>query len=176
MHITNTPEYQLSVPQHLAISELLQECFPQYPSGRTHFRQLPQFRILATNDEGTLMGHIAVEHRMVNNAGQLLRVFGLADVCVSSSDRDKGLGASMLAYLIALAQNTGIDALLLIAHEPEFYLKNDFLAVENDCKWLFIQGDQTLGVLNRKIEGLMVKMLNGETWRAGQLDLLGHIF
>ncbi|AEE53578.1 GNAT family N-acetyltransferase [Haliscomenobacter hydrossis] len=176
MTITNTPEYQLSVPQHLAISALLQECFPQYPSGRTHFRQLPQFRILATAEDGTLIGHIAVEHRMVNNAGQLLRVFGLADVCVSPDYRDKGLGANLLDYSTTLAQNTGIDALLLIAHEPEFYLKNDFLAVENECKWLFVQGDQTLGVLNRHIKGLMVKMLNGEPWRAGQLDLLGHIF
>jgi hypothetical protein len=95
---------------------------------------------------------------------------------VHSSQRNKGLGTKLLKFAENLGQSSAIDALLLIASEPEFYLKNDFLAVENACKWLFLQGDQTLGVLNRKVGGLMVKMLSAKTWREGQLDLLGHIF
>jgi N-acetylglutamate synthase-like GNAT family acetyltransferase len=176
MTFSHLPDYQLDTSQHQAIAALLQLCFPQYPPGRTHFRQLPSFRILTHDESGMLCGHIAVEHRMVNNAGQLQRIFGLADVCVHPSLQSKGLGASMLSFLEHLAHTSGIDALLLIAHDPEFYAKNDFLAVKNDCKWLFVQGDQTMGVLNRHIKGLMVKMLNGQSWRNGQLDLLGHIF
>ncbi len=90
-----------------------------------------------------------------------LRIFGLADVCIHPDYQNKGLGTKLLNFLENLAHETQIEALLLIAPEPEFYLKNDFLAVENDCKWLFLQGDQTLGVLNRKVGGLMVKMLGG---------------
>ena len=176
MTFTHLPDYQLEPSQHQAIAALLQWCFPQYPPGRTYFRQLPHFRILAHDESGQLCGHIAVEHRMVNNAGQLYRIFGLADVCVQPSMQSKGLGARMLDFLEQLAHTSSVDALLLIAHDPEFYAKNDFLAVENDCKWLFVQSDQTLGVLNRHLKGLMVKMLKGQSWRDGQLDLLGHIF
>lgn len=176
MTIAHHPDYLLSSLQKSLIADLLQICFPQYPSARTHFRQIPHFRILAQDDSGTLLGHIAVEHRMVHNAGQVLCIFGLADVCIHPEYQNKGLGTRLLNFLENLAREAQIEALLLIAPEPEFYLKNDFLAVENDCKWLFLQGDQTLGVLNRKVEGLMVKMLGAKSWREGQLDLLGHIF
>lgn len=176
MTITHTPDYQLSSTQQITIADLLQLTFPSYPPTRTHFRQLPHFRILAHDDSGTLLGHIAIEHRMVNNAGQILRIFGLADVAIHPDQQNKGLGSKLLQFTEQLARDTAVDALLLIAAEPEFYLKNDFLAVENDCKWLFLQGDQTLGVLQRRLSGVMVKMLQGGEWRSGQLDLLGHIF
>jgi N-acetylglutamate synthase-like GNAT family acetyltransferase len=176
MTITHHPDYLLSSNQHNEIAALLQICFHQYPGGRSHFRQIPHFRILAHDDSGSLLGHIAIEHRMIHNAGQVLHIFGLADVCIHPDYQNKGLGTKLLNFLENLAREAQIEALLLIAPEPEFYLKNDFLAVENDCKWLFLQGDQTLGVLNRKVGGLMVKMLGEKSWRSGQLDLLGHIF
>lgn len=175
MHISHLPDYLLSAEQRAEITALLQITFPHYPN-RTHFRQLPHFRILAHDESEALIGHIAVEHRMINNAGQVLRVFGLADVAIHPKHQNKGLGTKLLQFTEQIARNTAIDALLLIAAEPEFYLKNDFLAVENDCKWLFLQGDQTLGVLQRRLGGVMVKMLQGSQWRSGQLDLLGHIF
>lgn len=175
MTITHTPDYLLTPLQQAHIATLLQRTFPSYPA-RSHFRQLPHFRILAHDDSGTLLGHIAIEHRMINNAGQILRIFGLADVAIHPDQQNKGLGSKLLQFTEQLARDTAVDALLLIAAEPEFYLKNDFLAVENDCKWLFLQGDQTLGVLQRRLGGLMVKMLQGGAWRSGQLDLLGHIF
>lgn len=175
MHISQLPDYLLSTKQRAEITALLQITFPHYPS-RAHFRQLPHFRILAHGESEALIGHIAIEHRMINNAGQALRVFGLADVAIHPEHQNKRLGTKLLQFTEQLACDTDIDALLLIAAEPEFYLKNDFLAVENDCKWLFLQGDQTLGVLQRRLGGLMVKMLKGGEWRSGQLDLLGHIF
>lgn len=176
MTITHQADYLLSPFQSTAIARFLEQNFAQYPTQRSYFRQIPHFRILAHDEQGQLCGHLAVEHRLVNNAGQILRVFGITDVCVHSSQRNKGLGTKLLKFAENLGQSSAIDALLLIASEPEFYLKNDFLAVENACKWLFLQGDQTLGVLNRKVGGLMVKMLSAKTWREGQLDLLGHIF
>lgn len=175
MTILHHPDYLLSPTQRAEITALLQTTFPQYPP-RSHFRQIPHLRILAHDAQGALLGHIAIEHRMIHNAGQTLRIFGLTDVCIHPVHQNKGLGTSLLQFTEQLARDTAIDALLLIAPEPEFYLKNDFLAVENDCKWLFLQGDQTLGVLNRKVGGLMVKMLGEKGWREGQLDLLGHIF
>ena len=134
MHITHHPEYLLPSLQRVLISDLLQICFPQYPTARTHFRQIPHLRILAHDDSGTLLGHIAVEHRMIHNAGQVLRIFGLADVCIHPDYQNKGLGTKLLNFLENLAREAQIEALLLIAPEPEFYLKNDFLAVENDIK------------------------------------------
>lgn len=175
MTLSHSPEYLLNTQEKAAITALLQSSFPQYPL-RSYFRQLPHFRVLAHDDSGHLCGHIAIEHRMINNAGQAFYIFGLADVAIRTTHQNKGLGTKLLQFTEQLARDAAIDALLLIAAEPEFYLKNDFLAVENDCKWLFLQGDQTLGVLQRRLSGLMVKMLQGGEWRNGQLDLLGHIF
>ena len=79
MHIQRLEEFQINRTVQAQIGQLLKECFPDYPEGRSYFRQLPDFRYLAWKDQ-QLVGHMGIEHRMINNDGQTLRIFGIIDL------------------------------------------------------------------------------------------------
>jgi predicted N-acetyltransferase YhbS len=178
MRIEHQAEYQLSEKTHRAIQQLLEEGFENYPRARDFFRQLPTSRMLAWSEEGELIGHLAVEHRIVNNDGQLWRVFGIADFTVAKAHRNQRIGSTLLQSLTELGRSSGIDFLLLLAHDSgSIYAQNGFLPIDAQCKWLLINQDQSLGVLNRYIaNSLMIKPLGNAVWRSGFLDFLGHIF
>lgn len=178
MIIERIEEYQLTKNTHQTIYSLLLEGFGQYPAGRDFFRQLPTFRLLAWSDQQDLIGHMAVEHRLVNNQGQLLRIFGIADFTVATSHRNQGIGTNLLQALTDLGHTSEVDFLLLLAHDSgTVYARQGFIAIDAQCKWLLIQQDQSLGVLNRFIAGsLMIKPISNVSWKEGNLDFLGHIF
>jgi len=178
MNIERIEEYLLTKNTHQAIQSLLREGFGQYPAGRDFFRQLPAFRLLAWSDQQELIGHMAVEHRLVNNQGQLLRIFGVADFTVATAHRNQGIGTTLLQALTDLGHTSEVDFLLLLAHESgSVYARQGFIPIDAQCKWLMIQQDQSLGVLNRFIAGsLMIKPISSVSWREGNLDFLGHIF
>lgn len=178
MRIERIEEYFLTKKTHEAIHSLLLEGFGQYPAGRDFFRQLPAFRLLVWSDQQELIGHMAVEHRLVNNQGQLVRIFGIADFTVAISHRNQGIGTNLLHILTDLGHTCEVDFLLLLAHNSgSVYQRQRFVAVDAQCKWLLIQQDQSLGVLNRFIEGsLMIKPISNLSWKEGNLDFLGHIF
>lgn len=177
MTIENRAAYQLSINEQKQVAELLAGCFPHYPTGKTFFRQIPHFHLLVRSAQQELWGQLSVEYRQINNQGQIMQVFGIADLCVLPQQRNKGIASKLIAHLEALAINNGVEAIITFAGKQKVYLKNGFVAAENECKWLFIQGDESMGVLKRRIPGgLMVKMLNEKSWQGERLDLLGHIF
>ncbi|NBC09081.1 MAG: GNAT family N-acetyltransferase [Bacteroidetes bacterium] len=168
-------EFQLTVDDEEAIQQLLGEVFSVYPD-RTYYKQQPDFRYLGW-ENGQLIAHMAVEHRTINNAGQLLRIFGVADLCVERERQHRHIGSRLLSELALLGQKNSIDFIVLMAAEPELYLKNGFSAVNNICRWLIISSHTTLGVAQRHIEAaLMVKALGEKRWRPGVVDFLGTIF
>ena len=58
-----------------------------------------------------------------------------------------------------------------------FFENNGFEVVSNECKWMVIHQQATLGVIKRSLqEGLMIKSLGSKEWRPKQLDFLGPIF
>jgi GNAT superfamily N-acetyltransferase len=156
------------------IHEVLAECFPGYPD-RSYFKQLPHFRYLGRRD-GELVAHMAVEHRMINNGGSPLEIFGVVDLCVVASARSQGLAGRLIAELEALARDGGIDAVVLFADDPRLYLTHGYSRVPGPVKWLMINNHETLGVAEDVIDELMVKMLKGKSWNPGVVDMLGYVF
>ncbi|HKK78713.1 MAG TPA: GNAT family N-acetyltransferase [Phaeodactylibacter sp.] len=168
-------EFQLTADEEQAVRQLLGNAFSVYPD-RTYYKQQPDFRYLGW-ENGKLIAHMAVEHRTINNAEQLLRIFGVADLCVEREWQHQHIGSQLLSELSLLGQKNGIDFIVLLAAEPELYLKNGFKAVNNICRWLMISSHTTLGVAQRHIEAaLMVKALGEKRWRPGVVDFLGTIF
>jgi GNAT superfamily N-acetyltransferase len=177
MIVQRIEEFRIDPSAAAAIQRLLRACFPDYPPNRTYFRQIPNFRFLAWHGDGQLVGHCAIEHRLINNAGVVLRIFGIADLCVAPPQQHHRLATRLLGETEALARAHGIDCLLLLAKEHGLYLNNGFVAVDNPGKWLLIQNDQTLGVARRSLENsLLVKPLGERIWQSGLVDFLGHIF
>ncbi|NRA51472.1 MAG: GNAT family N-acetyltransferase [Phaeodactylibacter sp.] len=183
MNITNLPEsfqverkeeFSLSTHQQRGIQRLLKDAFPGYPD-RTFYRQLPDFRYLGYHED-KLMAHMAVEHRLLHNAGDLHQVFGIMDLCVDPMFQRRRIGSYLLEQISTLGQANGIDFLVLIAGQHQLYLDNGFQLVSNPCIWMMISGNQSLGLTRRSVNhSLMVKPLSGKQWQEGLVDFLGPI-
>ncbi|MEM9822839.1 MAG: GNAT family N-acetyltransferase [Bacteroidota bacterium] len=176
MTIQRQEEFCLSAQDHRAIEKLLAMCFPEYPKGRTYYKQIPDFRFLVW-EANQLIGHLAVEHRLINVAGSIAKIFGVVDLCVDQAFQDRKIASQLLQELETLGKSNGIDFLLLAAAQHRLYQNNGFQLVNNTFRWLIINDHQTFGVGNRRIkDSMMIKALGKQQWKTGQIDLLGPVF
>lgn len=174
--IEQIEEYQISTFLHERISHLLQVCFPNYPTDKSYFNQIPNFRYLAWYDD-KLIGHLGVVHRIISLNGVELRVFGIVDLCVDEDFQSMKIGSNILKQLESLAQISNIDFMILISEANSFYSEQGFLMVENSAKWLMLQNSQTFGIAHRRLSDcLMVKAIGTKPWEEGTIDFLGSIF
>ena len=169
-------ELKIDTALQKAIEQLLRRCFSEYPKGRTYYKQLPAFRYLVF-EEQTLIGHMAVEHRIVRSGSQISKIFGIVDLCVDTKFQHQKIATNLIKKLTKLAQNSNVDFLILMADDHNLYINNEFSIVNATCRWLMINEHQTLGVGHRTIENcLMVRSISGKKWQAGLVDFLGPIF
>ena len=177
MVIERVEEFKLTQTCRAEISVLLGACFSQYPVDQVFINQVPHFRLLVYSETGSLIGHLAVDYRMINDNGKLVSVFGVSDVCVDPAFRRQGIGTALMQYLESLGKTHGVGFLVLIAAEQEWYLKQGFLPIDGTFKWLMIRNAQSLGIISRRLDrALMVKALGARKWEPGGVDFLGTIF
>jgi GNAT superfamily N-acetyltransferase len=157
------------------VQALLQACFPGYPS-RTYFKLPPHFRYLAMA-QGVLVGQMGVELRMIRVGREVVRTFGVVDLCVMQSERSHGLAARFLAEVTELARSCGMDFVILFADDDRVYARNGWTRAGNRCTWVKIHEHTTLGLTRAAQTGaLMVKPIGPRAWPEGEVDLLGHLF
>lgn len=174
--IERIEEFKINKSVHTQINALLNKTFGDYYKKNSYFKQLPGFRYLVWEGE-ELIGHMAVEHRNMNAGGEIVEIFGVVDLCVDKRFQSQQIASTLLKKLETLAAEHEIDFLVLIAQNHEVYQKNGFELVKNTCRWLMINGEQTLGVAQRNIEeSLMSKSIGNKKWKSGVVDFLGHIF
>jgi GNAT superfamily N-acetyltransferase len=174
MDIEMTAEHAITSTVQGKIHAVLDACFPGYPA-RSYFKQLPHFRYLGWSG-GELVAHLGVEHRMIRNAGSPLRVFGVIDLCVVAEARSQGHARRLLDELEELGRRSEVDAVLLFADDPRLYLAAGYRRTPETVKWLMLNEHETIGIADRPVDELMVKMLNGKPWNPGTVDLLGYLF
>jgi GNAT superfamily N-acetyltransferase len=154
---------------------LLQVCFPGYPS-RAYFKLPPHFRYLAMAG-GELVGQAGVELRVIRIGSNVLRTFGVVDLCVRGSERSRGLAGQLLAEVTELARSCRMDFVILFADDDRLYTRNGWARAANPCSWLKIDDHTTLGLATAQDTGaLMVKKTGQHAWPEGEVDLLGHLF
>jgi len=175
MEIIRRIEFEISAETHQQIAELYQVCFSDIPV-RSYFKQLPHFRYLVfTND--VLIAHLGVDHRVIRVGNNIFSIFGIIDLCVKPSDRNKGIGSKLLKILTELAIANSIDFLFLVSHRDSFYLNNGFQTVSQSCSWLGIDEHRNCGVLDEAIaENFMIKQTGNKVWVDKPIDLLGYMF
>jgi GNAT superfamily N-acetyltransferase len=157
------------------VQALLQMCFPGYPS-RTYFKLPPHFRYLALA-QGALVGQMGVELRVIRVGSEILRTFGVVDLCVMQSQRSRGLAARLLTEVTELARSCGMDFVILFADDDRVYARNGWARAGNRCTWVKIHEHTTLGLTRAAQTGaLMVKAIGPRAWPEGEVDLLGHVF
>jgi hypothetical protein len=157
------------------LQSLLQECFPGYPS-RTYFKLPPHFRYLSMlGDE--VVAQMGVELRIMRVGTNILRTFGVVDLCVSRSERSRGLAGGLLAEVTEFARACAVDFIVLFADDARLYARNGWAPVSNRCTWVKIHEHATLGLaVSTDTGAMMVKAVGNCAWPEGDVDLLGHLF
>ena len=157
------------------VQALLQLCFPGYPS-RSYFKLPPHFRYLAMAG-GELAAQMGVELRVIRVGSNVLRTFGVSDLCVRKSARSHGLAGRLLADVTELARSCGMQFVILFADDGRLYARNGWVPAANPCSWVKIHEHTTLGLATARDTGsLMVKKTGHQSWPEGEVDLLGHLF
>lgn len=157
------------------VQALLQACFPEYPS-RSYFKLPPHFRYLAMA-HGALVGQMGVELRVIRVGGEVVRTFGVVDLCVLQTGRSRGLAARLLTEVTEFARSCGMGFVILFADDDRVYARNGWTRAGNRCTWVKIHEHTTLGLTRAAQTGaLMVKATGPRAWPEGEVDLLGHLF
>jgi len=157
------------------VQALLQACFPGYPS-RSYFKLPPHFRYLAMKS-GALAAQMGVELRVIRVGSNVVRTFGVVDLCVTMGERSCGLAGRMLAEVTELARACGMDFVILFADDGRLYTRNGWARAGNPCSWVKIHDHATLGLARAAdTSALMVKVIGQQAWPEGEVDLLGHLF
>lgn len=169
-------EPELRPDQRTAISELLRECFPEYPGDRIYYPQPPHLRLL--HWEGTrLTGQAGIVLREIRVGDIPLQIMGVADLCTSSDRSGLGVATLILEHMVAVARAGRIPFLMAMALHPELYLKVGFRALDVRCTWLAYLHGRSLGLFQRTPPaGLMVKPVGDMEWPDGAVDLMGPLF
>jgi GNAT superfamily N-acetyltransferase len=176
MHIEIVSEYQIAPDVHKLANQLLVESFSNYPTERSYYKLLPQFRYFVWTGE-TLIAQMGVEHRVITNTGIPARIFGLIDLCVASSHRGQKIATTLLRQVEELGRTNRVDFLLLFADDARLYLDNGYERANNYCRWMKVDEHQTLGIGEESMSDCMlVKQISRQVWRTGTVDLLGYLF
>ena len=97
-------EYKISKEEHQEIHKLLKRSFTEYPEGKSYFKQVPGFRYLIYHHK-KMIGHMAVEYRMINIANENTPVFGVSDLCVCPEYQSQNIASTLLQKLDKKAES-----------------------------------------------------------------------
>lgn len=175
MDVEMLAEHAIAPTVHAKIHTALAECFPGFPEGRSYFKQIPHFRYLGWQD-GELIAHMGVEHRVMNQSNNPVQIFGIVDLCVVESARSQGHAGRLIAELEALGRKSGIHAVMLFADDPRLYLGSGYSHTPNTLKWVMLNEHETIGIAERPVAELMVKTLIEKPWNSSPIDMLGYLF
>src|SRR6266496_673997 len=174
--VIRVAEAEIGADLSRQLQSLLQACFPGYP-GRSYFKLPPHFRYLAMTGSGGVAAQMGVEFRVIRVGDSVLRTFGVVDLCVTDSERSRGLAARLLAELTEFARSCGMAFVVLFADDDRLYARNGWARVTNRCSWVRIHDHATLGIARQEDTGaMMVKAVGEQAWPEGDVDLLGHLF
>ncbi len=160
------------------VAELLEACFPDGGhNGRTYFKQMPHYRLLLRQGD-VLIGHIALDYRVMALGGKPLKVMGLIDVAVLPAHQGKGLGTQMLKQVDDLMEPylDNIDFMYLVSEKHKFYENCGYQLIKQQVKWLAIDQHVNYGIKDEYIDDcIMIKPNGDKIWdETVTLDLLGY--
>lgn len=177
LEIRKYSEFELTKDIQQQIAALLQICFPDTDyHGFHYYKQLPHFRLLAYEDE-MLIGHVAIDFRVMRLNDQPINVMGIIELCVLEDRRNHYIASFLLEEAEKLAKASTTDFMFLFTKNGAIYQKHNYHFVDNICTWLKINEHKTIGIGDEFIaKEIMVKEISGKKWETGNLDLLGYLY
>lgn len=112
-----------------AILSLLKKTFGQTNEGRLVERLracgVLVLERIATDDQGNLLGHLALSRVTGTGSGHRLKISCLAPVCVHPSAQNKGVGTKLIQTALDDLQGLGED-LVLVLGDPDYFPRFGF--------------------------------------------------
>lgn len=157
------------------LSDLLDQSFPDTFEGRCFFKQEPHCRIVA-HTEGSVIGQVGIDRRVVNVAGKIVKIIGVIDLCVAAEYRGNGIGTALLREIED--HSTGREFIILMADNHSIYEKSGYFRLQPAlARWLAIEELNSHSIIERDLSDcFMYKPLSSADWPAGKIDLLGYLF
>jgi GNAT superfamily N-acetyltransferase len=169
------PEAEIGADLHASLRDLLGESFPGYPD-RSYFKLPPHLRYVATSG-ATVAAQLGLEYRVIRVGDDILRTFGVVDLCVRDGFRGQGLAGRLLTETMDYAAACGMDFVILFADDDRLYRRAGWSRVDNPLSWVKINEHTTIGLAHAVTpHEMMVKPVAQRPWPAGEIDLLGHVF
>ncbi|HTU26021.1 MAG TPA: GNAT family N-acetyltransferase [Pirellulales bacterium] len=177
LEIVKLPEYAIPADLGAQLPGLLEQCFPNTFEGRTYFKQLPHFRLLAV-DGGSVVAQVGIDARVITVGGTTVSIFGLIDTAVHPARRGQGVATRLLAEVERIARAGQREFLVLMAGRHDLYLKAGYNRVHPALtRWLAIENRQSVELLTRDLSDcFMAKPLTEKSWPTGTIDMLGYVF
>lgn len=178
MTISFINEFEIDADCSSQIAALLKLCFPEADyNGRTFFKQLPHYRFLL-KDDNQVWGQVAIDYRVMNLNGSMVRVFGIIDLVVHPDKQGRGCGTMLMKEVekTAKAHSANIDFLFLVTDIPDFYQRLGYQKTNPTVTWLKINQGRNYGLTTEQVNDcfLMYKEVSGTKWANGTLDMLGY--
>ena len=175
--ILHVPEFALDATRTEELAQLLDLCFPETFEGRTYYKQLPHFRLLAV-EKDQLRGQVAIEARVIRVGDEVVHVFGVMDLCVMDHHRKQGIGTALLSEAERIASRSGQDFMVLVTERHAWYEARGYQRVQPaNARWLAIEDRQSHSLTVQSLDDcFMAKPLSRRAWPRGDIDLLGYLF
>jgi GNAT superfamily N-acetyltransferase len=166
------------VPERLdrELRELISGCFPQprnaFFSERRYALEMPGHRYLLRDEQGRLVGHLAIHEKRLSVDTLELSVGGVAEVCVHESQRGRGHARRLLERAHEDLRARGVPFAVLFG-EAELYISSGYLPLTAPIR-RFDPETQRYETAPSRVA--LHRPLLGQAWPEGLIDLRGPMF
>ena len=171
-------EKQISEDLDLAIRDGLVECFPpdvKCFSKQSWWHSRPQWRVLAQDKKGHIVGHIAIVVRnvLVGHKEATVKVAGIQSVFVCPEMQGTGLSDMIMKRAMQRADEQDIEAgfLFCVSRFEKTYSRMGWRKIDAGILMVNEQG-QTVPILGKNIA--MIYPLKRNDFPAGDVNLTGR--
>ena len=125
-----------------------------------------------------IVGQLGLDFRMVRVGTELVPLFGIIDLCVALSQRQRGHGTKLLLEAQRVAAGSRAQFMVAMADRHDIYSRLGYLPVPAAAtKWLAIEDRTSIVLIERDLSDcFIVKPLRDASWPAGQIDMLGYLY
>jgi hypothetical protein len=141
-------------------------------AGRRYYHEPPRWRWYVRGASGELIAHVAVHDKVIGITSGELRIAGIAEVCVDSRQRGRGLVRELLAAAHPWLAAREIPAAMLFG-DTHVYASSGYRNIANPIRH---QRPDSGSWVVEIFDSAMVKPLRDFVWPEGVVDLRGPMF
>jgi GNAT superfamily N-acetyltransferase len=167
------PDADMTDDEDRQLRRLLFGCFPHEPAflTRRFLKACPAHRWLAFDGAHEIVAHVAVHEKSIGTRSGELKIGGVAEVCVASKHRGKGLAKQLLDAVHGWLHERGFQFAMLFG-QSKVYESSGYALIANE-----VCAENSMARHWNPFCGKpMIHRLSETPWPKGAIDLRGPTF